>query len=30
MKSKAAVLRGVGVDWEVTDVELPPGQVRCW
>jgi NDMA-dependent alcohol dehydrogenase len=22
MKSKAAVLRGVGVDWEVTDVEL--------
>ena len=24
MKSKAAVLRGVGVDWEVTDVELDP------
>ena len=22
MKSKAAVLRGVGMDWEVTDVEL--------
>ncbi|MCV7089187.1 NDMA-dependent alcohol dehydrogenase [Mycobacterium interjectum] len=24
MKSKAAVLRGVGVDWEVTEVELDP------
>ncbi|WP_165604702.1 alcohol dehydrogenase catalytic domain-containing protein, partial [Mycolicibacterium elephantis] len=24
MKSRAAVLRGVGVDWEVTDVELDP------
>jgi len=24
MKSKAAVLRGVGMDWEVTDVELDP------
>jgi S-(hydroxymethyl)glutathione dehydrogenase/alcohol dehydrogenase len=24
MKSKAAVLRGVGLDWEVTDVELDP------
>ncbi|BBX03780.1 alcohol dehydrogenase [Mycolicibacterium moriokaense] len=24
MKSKAAILRGVGVDWEVTDVELDP------
>ncbi len=24
MKSKAAVLRGVGVDWEVTDIELDP------
>lgn len=24
MKSKAAVLRGVGEDWEVTDVELDP------
>lgn len=24
MKSKAAVLRGVGQDWEVTDVELDP------
>ncbi|GFG50261.1 alcohol dehydrogenase [Mycolicibacterium agri] len=27
MKSKAAVLRGVGVDWEVTDVELDPPKV---
>ncbi|MDX1886628.1 NDMA-dependent alcohol dehydrogenase [Mycolicibacterium sp. 120270] len=26
MKSKAAVLRGVGVDWEVTEVELDPPQ----
>ncbi|KUI44781.1 alcohol dehydrogenase [Mycobacterium sp. GA-1199] len=24
MKSRAAVLRGVGIDWEVTDVELDP------
>jgi Zn-dependent alcohol dehydrogenase len=24
MKSKAAVLRGIGVDWEVTEVELDP------
>lgn len=24
MKSRAAVLRGVGVDWEVTDIELDP------
>lgn len=24
MKSKAAVLRGVGVDWEVTEIELDP------
>jgi S-(hydroxymethyl)glutathione dehydrogenase/alcohol dehydrogenase len=24
MKSKAAILRGVGVDWEVTEVELDP------
>lgn len=24
MKSKAAVLRGVGVDWEVAEVELDP------
>jgi S-(hydroxymethyl)glutathione dehydrogenase/alcohol dehydrogenase len=24
MKSKAAVLRGVGVDWEITEVELDP------
>lgn len=24
MKSKAAVLRGVGMDWEVTDVDLDP------
>jgi len=24
MKSKAAVLRGVGIDWEVTEVELDP------
>ena len=24
MKTRAAVLRGVGVDWEVTDVELDP------
>lgn len=24
MKSKAAVLRGVGVDWEVTDIDLDP------
>jgi len=24
MKSRAAVLRGVGMDWEVTDVELDP------
>ncbi|MBB3603742.1 S-(hydroxymethyl)glutathione dehydrogenase/alcohol dehydrogenase [Mycolicibacterium sp. BK556] len=24
MKSKAAVLRGVGIDWEVTEIELDP------
>ncbi|OBB78109.1 NDMA-dependent alcohol dehydrogenase [Mycobacterium sp. 852014-52144_SCH5372336] len=24
MKSRAAVLRGVGIDWEVTDIELDP------
>ncbi|MDT5224587.1 MAG: hypothetical protein QOG19_1994, partial [Mycobacterium sp.] len=24
MKSKAAVLHGVGMDWEVTEVDLDP------
>lgn len=28
MRTRAAVLRGVGVDWEVTDIELDPPRAR--
>jgi Zn-dependent alcohol dehydrogenase len=31
MKTKAAVIRGIGQDWEITELDLdPPKAARSW
>ena len=31
MKCQAAILRGVGEDWEIEEITLDPrGRARCW